>query len=334
VENVVSLPLILAGDIGGTKTILALFEHTASGLRQVRDAVFRSADYRSFDDVVTVFLGADTGALNAACFGVAGPVIAGRAQITNLPWTLDEAALAKRTSAARVKLLNDLAATAYGSIFLHDDERSVLNPGAAPRPTGHIAVIAAGTGLGEALLYHDGTHYHPIASEGGHADFAPRTDEEIELLRYLRARFKGHVSYERVLSGPGVYNIYCFLRDTRYAPEPAWLAEQLGGGDPSATIAENGLSGADPLCVKTLDLFADIYGAEAGNLALKCLALGGVFVAGGIAPKILPVLRNGSFMRGFTDKGRFATLVERLAVNVSLNPRTALLGAAHVALRL
>ena len=293
-----------------------------------------AASIDSFDVVVTEFLGNQTGGLDAACFGVAGPVIDGRAQITNLPWTLDEAALAKRTSAARVKLLNDLEATAYGVIFLHDDERSVLNTGATPRRTGHIAVIAAGTGLGEALLYYDGTHYHPIASEGGHADFAPRTDEEIELLRYLRASLKGHVSYERLLSGPGIYNIYCFLRDTRYAVEPAWLAEKLGSGDPSATIAANGLSGADPLCVKTLDLFANIYGAEAGNLALKGLALGGVFVAGGIAPKVLPALRNGSFMRGFTDKGRFANLVERLPVNVSLNPRTALLGAAHFALRL
>jgi glucokinase len=209
-----------------------------------------------------------------------------------------------------------------------------LNAGATPGRKGTIAVIAAGTGLGEALLYTDGTDYHPIASEGGHADFAPRTDEEIELLRYLRGRFNGHVSYERVLSGPGIDNIYCFLRDTHRAPEPTWLAEKLASGDRSAVIAESGLAGSAPLCVKTLELFSVIYGAEAGNLALKCLALGGVFVAGGIAAKILPVLRNGSFMRGLTDKGRFAALMERLPVTVSLNPRTALLGAAHFALRL
>lgn len=326
--------MILAGDIGGTKTVLALFEPRSSGVRQIREAVVHSGDYRSFDDVVAEFLGAETGALRAACFGVAGPVIDGHAQITNLPWVLDEGALATATKAPRVKLLNDLEATAYGVLFLRDDERSVVNAGAAAGRTGNIAVIAAGTGLGEALLYRDGTHYHPIASEGGHTDFAPRTDEEIELLRYLRVRFNGHVSYERVLSGPGIYNIYCFLRDTHYAPEPAWLAEKLTGDDPSPTIAESGLAGSAPLCVKTLDMFSGIYGAEAGNLALKCLALGGVFVAGGIAPKILPVLQNGSFMRGFIDKGRFAALAQRLPVDVAFNPRTALLGAAHFALRL
>lgn len=325
--------MILAGDIGGTKTVLALFEHTSSDLQQVRDGVFHSGNYRSFDDVLKEFLSTDAPTLSAACFGVAGPVIDGRTQITNLPWILEEGALAALTKAARVKLLNDLEASAYGALFLRDDERSVLNPGAAPNRKGNIAVIAAGTGLGEAILYSDGTHFHPIASEGGHADFAPRTDEQIELLRYLRARFDGHVSYERLLSGPGIRNIYDFLRDTRYAPEPAWLADKLTSGDPSATIAEHGLAGAEPLCVKTLDLFSGIYGAEAGNLALKCLAVGGVSITGGIAPKLLPVLRNGSFMRGFTDKGRFATLMERMPVAVALNPRAPLLGAAHFALR-
>jgi glucokinase len=325
--------MILAGDIGGTKTVLALFEPAPAGLQEVRNAVFHSGDYGSFDDIINAFLGAETGALRGACFGVAGPVIDGRAQITNLPWVLEEAALAGLTKAPRAKLLNDLEATAYGVLFLHDDECAVLNAGAAPRHMGNIAVIAAGTGLGEAMLFSDGTHYHPIASEGGHADFAPRTDEEIALLQYLRAKLAGHVSYERVLSGPGFHNIYSFLRDTHYAAEPAWLADRLTGSDPSATIAEIGLAGSEPLCVKTLELFSGIYGAEAGNLALKCLALGGVFVAGGIAPKILPILQNGSFLRAFTDKGRFATLTKGLTVKVALNPRAALLGAAHFALR-
>jgi glucokinase len=331
--------MILAGDIGGTKTVLALFERAASGLQPVRDAVFHSSNYRSFDDIVREFMPAEMGGVRAACFGVAGPVIDGRAQVTNLPWVLEENALAGLVKAPRVKLLNDLEATAYGVLFLHDDECSLLNAGAAPahktpRGKGNIAVIAAGTGLGEAMLYHDGTQYHPVASEGGHADFAPRTDEEIELLRYLQRTFHGHVSYERVLSGPGFHHVYCFLRDTHYAAEPAWLAEKLASSDPSATIAAIGLAGSDPLCVKTLELFSGIYGAEAGNLALKCLALGGVFVAGGIAPKILPVLQKGGFMRGFTDKGRLAPLTERLTVKIVLNPRTALLGAAHFALRL
>ncbi len=326
--------MILAGDIGGTKTALALFEPVASGVRQVREAVFHSADYRSLDDILREFLRSERGALSAACFGVAGPIIAGRAQITNLPWILDEKLLATETKAPHAKLLNDLEATAYGVLFLTDDGRSALNPAARAGRSGNIAVIAAGTGLGEALLFRDDGQYHPIASEGGHADFAPRTDEEIELLRYLRARFDGHVSCERVLSGPGIYNIYGFLRDMHYAAEPAWLAEKLAVSDPTPTIAESGLAGTTPLCVKTLDMFSAIYGAEAGNLALKCLALGGVFLAGGMAPKILPVLQNGSFMRAFTDKGRFAALMESLAVDVALNPRTALVGAAHYALRL
>jgi glucokinase len=326
--------MILAGDIGGTKTVLALFEPLSSGLRQLRDAVFQSSDYRSFDEIVAEFLRSERGVVTAACFGVAGPVIDGHARITNLPWALDEAQLATLTHVPRVKLLNDLEATAYGVLFLNDDERHLLNPGAPVGRAGNIAVIAAGTGLGEAVLYADGTRYHPIASEGGHADFAARSDEEIELLRYLRTRFNGHVSYERLLSGPGIHNIYCFLRDTHYAPEPDWLGEKLSSGDPSATIAESGLAGTAPLCVKALELFSEIYGAEAGNLGLKCLALGGVFIAGGIAPKILPVLQSGSFMRGFTDKGRFTSLMERLPVTVALNPRTPLRGAAHFALRL
>jgi len=326
--------MILAGDIGGTKTVLALFEPVASDLRLVHDAVFHSGDYHSFDDVLKEFLRSGTAHPTAACFGVAGAVIDGRAQITNLPWVLEEPALASVTAAARVKLLNDLEASAYGVLFLRDDERSVLNEGTPTTHRGNIAVIAAGTGLGEAILYSDGTHFQPIASEGGHADFAPRSDEEVDLLRYLRTRFDGHVSYERVLSGPGVRNIYDFLRDSHFAPEPASLAQQLASGDPSATIAEHGLAGTDPLCVKTLDMFAGIYGAEAGNLALKCLAVGGVAITGGIAPKLLPVLRNGSFMRGFTDKGRFATLMTRMPVAVALNPRTPLLGAAHFGVRI
>jgi len=322
---------ILAGDIGGTKTVLALFESAPSGLHQVRETIFHSSAYRSFDDVLAEFRHADSPPPDLASFGVAGAVIDGRAHITNLPWVLEANALAAVTKAARVTLLNDLEASAYGVLFLGPNERSMLNAGADTHP-GNVAVVAAGTGLGEAILYRDGACFHPIASEGGHADFAPRTDEEIELLRYLRTRF-GRVSYERVLSGPGIHNIYDFLRETRYAPESAALAERLASGDPSVTITAYGLAGTEPLCVKTLDLFASIYGAEAGNLALKCLSVGGVFITGGIAPKLLPVLQNGSFMRGFTDKGRFATLMERIPVAVALNPRAPLLGAAHFALR-
>jgi glucokinase len=242
--------------------------------------------------------------------------------------------LAQAIGAPRVKLLNDLEAMAYGILQLSPDELCALNPSTRPGRKGHAAVIAAGTGLGEAMLYWDGQMHHPLASEGGHADFAPRTDQEIELLRYLRAKIGGHLSYERVLSGPGFYNVYCFLRDSGYASEPPWLTEKLRAGDANRIITEVGLAGEQPLCVATLQLFSTLYGAEAGNLALKCVATGGVFVGGGIAPKILPVLRDGSFLRGFTDKGRFSELLKSIEVSVALNPAAPLIGAAHYALRL
>jgi glucokinase len=327
--------MILAGDIGGTKTILALYEESDGALSLVRDGTFSSRDYGSLEEILSRFLKDERElALRAGCCGVAGAVIDGRCKTTNLPWELDEEKLANAIPAPRVKLLNDLEATAYGVLHLKGDELGLVNPGAKPKRKGNVAVIAAGTGLGETMLYWDGCRYHPIASEGGHADFAPRTDQEIDLLRYLRTTLGGHVSYERVLSGPGFYNIYSFLRDSGYAPEPAWLKERLTRGDPSATITQLGLAGEHPLCSATLDLFVAIYGAEAGNLALKCLAVGGVYVGGGIAPKIFGKLKDGTFVRGFTDKGRFSSLMESMEVSVVLNPRTALIGAAHFALHL
>lgn len=228
----------------------------------------------------------------------------------------------------RVKLLNDLQAAAYGMLHLEPTELCVLQPGLQRK--GNIVVIAAGTGLGEAMLYWDGEQHHPLASEGGHADFAPRTDQEVELLAYLRREF-GRVSYERLLSGPGFFTIYRFLRDSGFAPEPAWLRERIAQGDPSAVVSQVGLAGEHPLCTQTLDLFTSIYGAEAGNLALKALALGGVYVGGGIAPKILPKLRDGTFIRAFTEKGRLAELMRTIAVKVALDPRAPLIGAAHYA---
>jgi len=243
-------------------------------------------------------------------------------------------ALARAVGAPRVKLLNDLEATGYGILHLPADELCALNPGSRPGRRGNAAVIAAGTGLGEAILYWDGVRHHPIASEGGHVDFAPRTDQEIELLRYLRAKVGGRVSVERVLSGPGFHDIYCFLRDSGHAAESPQLAALLRTEDPNPTITRLGLAGEDPLCVATLQLFSALYGSEAGNLALKCLAVGGVFVGGGIAPKVLPVLQDGSFLRGFTDKGRFTDLMKGIEVSVALNPAAALIGAAYSALHL
>jgi glucokinase len=329
------MSMILAGDIGGTKTVLALFEPAGEGLESVREATFPSRSHGTFEEILRSFLDASPGKRpEAACFGVAGAVMDGRVQTTNLPWTLEEEALAKTVGCPKATLLNDLEAAAYGTLHLSLEEKHVLNPGTSRRKRGNIAVIAAGTGLGEAILFYDGQKYQPIASEGGHSDFAAQSDVEVELLKYLRTKFHGHVSYERVLSGPGFFNVYSFFRDTGHAPEPDWLAERLKAEDPSAVVSQVGLAGQDENCVATLDLFATIYGAEAGNLALKALAVGGVFVAGGIAPKILPALtRNDAFLKGFFAKGRFTDLMKNLHVSIALNPRVPLIGAAYYALQ-
>jgi glucokinase len=326
--------MILAGDIGATKTLLALFDDAGGTLELQRDATFPSPESASLEAILARFLGGTPTPVRVACFGVPGVVTDGHCETTNLPWTLDERNLAQHIGATRVKLLNDLEAAAYGMLHLQPQELAPLNKGAHSGHRGNIAVIAAGTGLGEAMLIWDGSEHLPVATEGGHADFAPRTDRELDLQRYLRSKFDGHVSYERVLTGPGLHNVYNFLRDSNFAPEPAWLAEELIAGDPSAIIAENGLAGGDPLCVEALDLFVEAYGAEAGNMALRCLAVGGVFLGGGIAPKLLPALCSGRFMQAFTAKGRFAELLHRIPVNVALNPRAPLLGAARYALRL
>ncbi|MFL5244929.1 MAG: glucokinase [Gemmataceae bacterium] len=324
--------MILAGDIGGTKTVLGLFELEDNSLRLVRDGTFPSRAHATFDGILAQFLKENSSLkLHSGCFGVAGAVIDGKCHTTNLPWDLDEKDLARVTGAPRVKLLNDLEAAAYGMLFLRTDELCQLNPGGAAKRKGNVAVIAAGTGLGEAMLYWDGARHQPLASEGGHCDFAPRTDQEIGLLRYLQKKLGGHVSNERILSGPGFLNVYSFLRDTGFAPESPEIAKLMKTGEPNAAITERGLAGTDPLCTATLELFITLYGAEAGNLALKCVAVGGVFVGGGIAPKMLPVLKSGAFMRGFTDKGRFSGLMKSIEVNVALNPRAPLIGAAHYA---
>jgi glucokinase len=327
--------MIIAGDIGGTKTVIAHYEESGGGPRQLRAATYHSRDYQSLEAILAAYLKDSPGVTpRVGCFGVAGTVLDGKCHTTNLPWQLDEQTLARAIGAPRVKLLNDLETTGYGILQLPAAELCVLNPGSRPGRRGHAAVIAAGTGLGEAILYWDGQRHHPLASEGGHVDYAPRTDEEIELLRYLRAKIGGRVSIERVLSGPGFYDIYCFLRDSGNTAESPEVAAQLRAEDPNPIITRLGLAGKDPLCVAALQLFSTLYGAEAGNLALKCLATGGVFVGGGIAPKILPVLQDGSFVRGFTDKGRFTGLMKSIEVSVALNPAASLIGAAHYALHM
>jgi glucokinase len=248
----------------------------------------------------------------------------------NLAWDVDGARLAHTLGMPHVGLINDLEANAHGIFTLEPADFVELNSG-APKPTGNIAVISAGTGLGEAGMYWDGAHHHPFATEGGHTDFAPHTDIEIDLARYLRGKLGGHVSWERVVSGPGLANIYAFLRDTGRGVEPPWLTEALKAGDPPAIISTTALADKDDLCVQALDLFVDAYGGEAGNLALKLMATGGVYVGGGIAPRIIRKLREPRFMQAFVDKGRLTPLLEKIPVRVITNDKTALFGAARCA---
>jgi glucokinase len=321
--------MILAGDVGGTKCNLALFETRQGTLRRVVHRRFASKDYSHFEEIVREFidqvlastLEGDQGRIVAAGFGVAGPVVNEQVRATNLPWVVDGASLARFLGIERVVLLNDLVATAYSLELLHPSELFTLNAG-VPDPHATRALIAAGTGLGEAILFWDGRRHIVAASEGGHADLAPRTDQEIELLRFLKKRY-AHVSFELVLSGRGFRTVHEFLGPTvRHAS-----FEDLAA-DPAPEITRLGLEGSCAVCVETLDLWTRLYGAEAGNLALKALARGGVYVAGGIAVKIFPKLKDGSFFKAFCEKSKFAALLERIPIQVVLNEDAPLVGAA------
>jgi len=324
--------MILAGDIGGTKTNVALFQTNGSEVGPViKLRTFRSADYDSLETILKEFVGETESKISDACFGIAAPVVLGRAKTPNLDWTVSAESLAEVLEIDRVGLINDLEATARGIAALNDSQLLTVNTG-DPKRGGNRALIAAGTGLGMAgIFYRDGL-YLPIPSEGGHSDFAPRTPLEIELLRYLTEEFAGHVSYERVLSGPGLFNIYSFLRNRNYAEEPAWLAEQIESGDKTAAVSMAALSNKSELAVKALDIFVAAYGAMAGNLALLMMSIGGLYVGGGIAPKICEKLEDGTFMRAFSDKGRFSSLVASVPVHIILEDKTALFGAARAAL--
>jgi glucokinase len=324
--------MILAGDIGGTNTRIALFDQDAGGrLRLARERIYPSREHKGLDDIVKAFLAGEAATATSACFGVAGPVLHGRANASNLAWIIDAEQLARETAIQNVCLINDLEAHAYGINDVDSGDVITLNPG-QPR-AGNAALIAAGTGLGEAGLFWDGTQHRAFAGEGGHADFAPGNDLERELHGYLMKKY-GHVSWERVLSGPGIVNIYDFLRDSRTEPEPAWLNEQLAGvPDPAVLISQYGLEGKAAICSRTLDIFASAYGAEAGNLALQLLAVGGVYVSGGIAGKLLAKLKGPLFMEAFVDKGRMQPLLESVPVKVIVNEHIGLLGAARYAVR-
>jgi glucokinase len=322
--------MILAGDIGGTNTRLAFFEGTPDRLQPVHIEIFPSPQFSGPAEIVRKFLSVHQQPVDGVCFGIPGAVVNERVETTNLPWVVDARQMAADLGLAKIHLINDLFANAHGIALLEESDFVVLNAG-VQNTMGNRALISAGTGLGEAGLYADGQGgYHPFPSEGGHVDFAPRNDLEMDLLRYLMGRFE-HVSYERVLSGPGLHNIYQFLRETGRGEEPPWLAEQIAQGDPSAAISKSALEGTSSICVQALDIFVSLYGAEAGNLALKVLATGGAYVGGGIAPKIIRKLSSTAFMKAFTAKGRIGSILKDIPVRVITNDKTALLGAGRVA---
>ena len=325
--------MILAGDVGGTKVHLALYDFTEGKLAHIRDEKYPAREHAGLEDIVKKFLAErkNTGDdITAACFGVPGPVRGGRLKLTNLPWILDSRELSQALKIEHLFLINDLEANGYGIPELGAGQIHILSDG-DPGQMGNRGLVSAGTGLGEAVLVWNGKMHVPMASEGGHCDFAARTDDEVDLLRYLQKRFHGRVSFERVVSGMGITNIYEFLRDTKGMEEPAWLRDRMKVEDPNAVIGELGEDGTCELCSRTLDLFVSAYGAEAGNLALKVLSIGGIYLGGGVAPRILRKMGSGGFMKAFVDKGRLSSLLEQMPVRVILESRAALLGAAAYA---
>lgn len=326
--------MILAGDVGGTKAHLALFDFTSGRLHMLREHKFASRDFSNLEDVVNAFIrqdnAGDAHGITAACFGAPGPVIDQRMEPTNLPWKLDARVISRTCDIPHVLLLNDLEANGYGIPELEPKDLITLYQG-DPSAVGNAGLISAGTGLGEALLVWNGKRHIPVASEGGHTDFAARTPDEIALLQHLIKKLNGRVSYERVISGLGLINIYEFFRDVKKMDEPQWLKDRMAKEDPNLVIGTCGEDGSSELCAATLNLFAGVYGAEAGNIALKVLARGGVYLGGGMSPKLLKTLQNGTFRKAFLDKGRLSPLLETITVRVILDQSCALLGAAAYA---
>lgn len=318
---------ILAGDIGGTKTELAIFD-VEQPIVPLFSARFLNREQNGFIPMLLNYMRELDIPIQAACFAVAGAVRDGRAQLPNLVWKLDEREIRIALKIEQVTLINDLAANAHGLLILPPEQLMVINPG-VPDTHGNLALIAAGTGLGEAILFRDGQgSYQVSASEGGHADYAPNNETEMELLRYLWSRF-GHVSWERVVSGSGISNIYDFLSHTSQYSEPAYVTSHIiEASDRAAAIAQAAQKGESHRCIEALDVFLHNYGAAAGNLALKALATGGLFIGGGIAPKLAQHINKGGFMRAFSNKGRFSEMMARVPVKLILEPKTALLGAA------
>jgi len=318
---------LLAGDVGATKTMLGIYAAAKGPREPLTEAFFSSSQYPSLVALVREFLSQAKLAVEEACFGVAGPVINGRVSMLNLSWRLDQAVLKKELKLRSVVLINDVEATALGVPLLKTSELHSLNKGEEIKD-GTKAIIAPGTGLGEAFLTWEGARYCAHASEGGQVDFAPTNLLEVDLLSHLRDQW-GHVSYERVCSGPALPSLYAYLKESGYAEEPAWLAQRLAEtGDQGAVIVEAAIEKKTQLCIGALDLFCSILGAEAGNLALKVMALGGVYLGGGMPPRIVTLLEKGPFLEAFRSKGRLSEMMARIPVYIILNPRTALIGAA------
>jgi glucokinase len=315
---------ILAADIGGTKTNVALYEADGNRINPTREKRYASADYQSLGDIIRDFSGdSPPDRISAA---VAGPVIDGKSKLTNLPWVLDSSAMS-RDLHIPVCFINDLEATAYGLAGLTDKERATL-AGGDPKAKGNIAILAPGTGLGEAGLYWDGQAYHPFATEGGHSDFAPRTETDVDIFYFLQKQY-GHVSWERVVSGMGIKNIFRFLTEVRHKKVPDSLTERLNTEDPAAVISQSALGHDDPVCVETMEIFVRHMATEAASLVLKLMATGGLYLAGGIPPKILPLLQSESWSTNFDNNGRMHELSDRVPVYVVLNDKMALQGAAY-----
>jgi glucokinase len=322
--------LVLAGDIGGTKTNLGLFSEGKERPEPKVIETFSSQNAPNLEHIIRQFLEIHPKPVSHACFGVAGPVTNGKSKTTNLPWSISEDRIKKQFKFQHVKLVNDLTATVMSIPLLSEDEFYSLNQVPSIKKQ-NLALIAPGTGLGKALLIYQNDRYLPVSSEGGHADFAPNNEAEIMLWQYLHKHF-GHVSIERVLSGSGLVNIYNWLKDSDRSNVSEWLGQKRKKMDPAKTIAEAALVGKDRDCVKALNMFVSIFGAVTGNLALTGMTTGGVFLGGGIPPKILSKLEEDIFMEAFTNKGRFKDFLKAIPVKVVLNDKAALIGAAYCAM--
>ena len=323
--------VVLAGDIGGTKTNLGLFLMGKRCPLLKATETYSSRNAPDLESIVERFLKKHQASIAGACFGIAGPVVNGQCKTTNLPWNVSEARIKRLFKWKHVRLINDLTAMALAIPLLKNNEFFSLNKVRAKKGE-NIGLIAPGTGLGEALLIFQNGKYIPVSSEGGHVDFAPNSRAEARLWEYLHRRF-GHVSIERLLSGPGLINIYSWLKDTGRYSEPAWLKRRIKEKDSAKTITETAMNQKQALCVRSLDMFITILGSVSGNLALTALTNGGLYLGGGILPQILPKLKEGSFMKAFVNKGRFKDLLENIPVRVMLNDGAALSGAAYFALK-